>query len=166
MRDMSRGSLNPQSMAAAADGAAVVRVLVIGTDARYRERAHAVIGALGSVVFAVAEPCDADDVAVLARRERADVVVLDATDCEAAVALVVAALAAKLPRLGVVVVCEHLTEAARRLNALPKWGWRSELSAAVQHANIDGTPLARSRERWSAGRRDLRGVAPSAGLRR
>jgi hypothetical protein len=157
--------MSPQSMAAAGGGA-TVKVLVIGTDARYRERAHTVIGALGSVVFAVAEPCDPDDVAVLAQRERADVVVLDATGCEAAVARVVATLAAKAPRLGIVVVCEHLTIAARELNALPKWGWRSELSAAVQHANIDGSPLSRARERWSADRRDLRGVAPATGSRR
>ena len=152
----------------AASGVATIRVLVIGTDVRYRERAQTVIGALGSVAFAVAEPCDPDDVAVLAHRERADVVVLDATDCEAAVARVVAALAAKLPRLGVVVVCEHLTHAARELGALPKWGWRSELSAAVQHAQIDGSArsLARSRERWGAGRRDLRGVTPPSGARR
>lgn len=157
--------MSPQSIAAAG-GAAPVRVLVIGTDARYRERAHTVIGALGSVVFAVAKPCDPDDVAVLAQRERADVVVLDATDCEAAVARVVATLAAKAPRLGIVVVCEHLTGAARELDALPKWGWRSELSAAVQHATIDGSPLARSRERWRAGRRDLRGATPVPASRR
>jgi hypothetical protein len=157
--------MSPQTMAAA-NGVSAVRVLVIGTDARYRERAQTVIGELGSVVFAVAEPCDPDDVAVLAQRERADVLVLDATGCEAAVAHVVTTLAAKAPRLGVVVVCEHLTDAARALNALPKWGWRSELSAAVQHANIDGSPLARSRERWSSGRRDLRGVAPTPAARR
>lgn len=159
--------MSPQSMAVAV-GAATVRVLVIGTDARYRERAQTVIGALGSVAFAVAEPSDPDDVAVLAHRERADVVVLDATGCEAAVARVVATLTAKVPRLGIVVVCEHLTDAARLLNALPKWGWRSELSAAVQHAHIDGSALSlsQSRERWRAGRRDLRGVTPAAGSRR
>lgn len=153
---------------AAAAGGETVRVVVIGADARYRERAQTVIGPLGSVAFAVARPDDPGDVAVLAQRERADVVVLDATDCEAAVARVVAALAATSPRLGVVVVCEHLTDGARELGALPKWGWRSELSAAVQHAQIDGSAhsLARSRERWRAGRRDLRGVTPAAGSRR
>jgi NAD(P)-dependent dehydrogenase (short-subunit alcohol dehydrogenase family) len=157
--------MSPPSTTAAST-TTTIRVLVIGTDARYRERAQAVIGELGSVVFAVAEPSDPDDVAVLAHRERADVVVLDATDCEAAVASVVAALSAKAPRLGVVVVCEHLTGAARKLNALPKWGWRSELSAAVQHARIDGSPLSLSRARWHAERRDLRGVAPAPAARR
>ncbi len=157
--------MSPQSMAAM-DEASAIRVLVVGTDARYRERARTVVGELGSVAFAIAEPCDPDDVSALAQRERADVVVLDATGCEADVARVVAALVAKSPRLGVVVVCEHLTDAARELNALPKWGWRSELSAAVQHAHIDGSALAIRRDRWSGARRDLRGVAPAASSRR
>ena len=151
---------------AAQSSAAPVRVLVIGTDARYRERAQTVIGALGSVSFAVAAPCDPDDVAVLAQRERADVVVLDATELRGGRRGRRRDAGGEAPRLGVVVVCEHLTNAARELAALPKWGWRSELSAAVQHAHIDGSPLARSRERWSAGRRDLRGVTPAAGSRR
>jgi NAD(P)-dependent dehydrogenase (short-subunit alcohol dehydrogenase family) len=157
--------MSPQSMAAT-DGSGAIRVLVVGTDARYRERARTVVGELGSVAFAVAEPSDPDDVNALVQRERADVVVLDATDCEAAVARVVAVLSAKAPRLGIVVVCEHLTAAARELNALPKWGWRSELSAAVQHAHIDGSALAMHRERWRGARRDLRGVAPTASPRR
>jgi hypothetical protein len=165
MRHVSRGTVNPQRVAAPS-GATTIRVLVIGVDARYRDRAQTVIGELGPVAFAVAEPTDPDAVAVLAHRERADVVVLDATGCEAAVAKVVAALAAKAPRLGAVIVCEHLTEAARSLNALPKWGWRSELSAAVQHARIDGSPLSLSRARWRSERRDLRGVAPASALRR
>jgi hypothetical protein len=157
--------MSPQSMAAT-DGADAIRVLVVGTDARYRERARTVVGALGSVAFAVAEPRDPNDMHALVQRERADVVVLDATGCEAAVARVVAALSSKVPRLGIVVVCEHLTEGARELNALPKWGWRSELSAAVQHAQIDGNALSVRSERWRGARRDLRGVAPTANSRR
>ena len=148
------------------DGAGTVRVLVVGTDARYRERARSVIGELGSVAFAVAEPSDPVDVSALVQRERADVVVLDATGCEPAVGRVVAALSAKLPRLGIVVVCEHLTEAARDLNALPKWGWRSDLRAAVQVAHTEVSALARSSERWRHDRRDLRGVARPSTSRR
>jgi len=157
--------MSPQSIAAT-DESGAIRVLVVGTDARYRERARTVVGELGSVAFAVAEPSDPDDMGALVQRELADVLVLDATGCEAAVARVVAALSARLPRLGVVVVCEHLTDAARELNALPKWGWRSELSAAVQHARIDGSALAMHRDRWRGTRRDLRGVAPAAASRR
>jgi hypothetical protein len=165
MPNMSRGRLSPQSMTAI-DGADAVRVLVVGTDARYRERTRTVVGELGSVAFAVAAPVDPVDVAALVQRERADVVVLDATGCEAAVGRVVAGLSAKLPRLGIVVVCEHLTDAARELSALPKWGWRSDLRAAVQLAHMDVSALARNSERWRNGRRDLRGATrPSASRR-
>ena len=158
--------MSPQSMAA--DGRAIAsRVLVVGTDEHYRERAHAVLSELGSVTFAVTPPTEPDSVGSLARHERADVVVLDATGCEAAVAGVVEALATVAPRLGVVVVCEHLTNAAHDLGALPKWGWTRDLRLAVQRAQIDGSPLAqRPADRLLAGRRDLRGVAPGSIARR
>ena len=104
--------------------------------------------------------------AYLSRRERADVIVLDATGCEAAVAAVIAALADAVPRTGVVVVCEHLTPAAQQLGALPKWGWRSELRAAVQRASLDGSPLALRPTLKADMRRDLRGLAPGQISRR
>jgi hypothetical protein len=153
-------------MAAETDGSAL-RALVVGMDGRYRERAHAVIGEFGSVSFAVTEPTDPEAVAMLARHEHADVVVLDATGCEAAVADVLAALASAAPRLGVVVVCEHLTDAARTLDALPKWGWRRELRIAVERARVQGSPLlVAPSAALRAERRDLRGVAPRSRARR
>jgi CheY-like chemotaxis protein len=158
--------MSRQSMAAR-DRAAALQVLVVGDDEHYRERAHAVLGELGSVTFAAVAPADFETVVELACHEQTDVVVLDATGCEAATADVVAALATAAPRLGVVVVCEHLTDAARDLGALPKWGWTRDLRVAVQHAQIDGSPLAqRPTDRLLAGRRDLRGVAPGAVARR
>ena len=135
---MEGGSLSPKSMTAGAP-VAPIRALVVGPDEAYRRRAQAVIGELGSVTFALVVPTDAGDVASLARSERADVVVLDATACEAAVVAVIAALADAVPRSGVVVVCEHLTPAAQQLRALPKWGWRSELRGAVQRASLGGS---------------------------
>ncbi|HEV7808415.1 MAG TPA: hypothetical protein VGO80_21590 [Solirubrobacteraceae bacterium] len=144
-----------------------LRALVVGTDGRYHERAHAVIGELGSVSFAVTEPTDPEAVAMLACHEHADVVVLDATGCEAAVAGVVAALASAAPQLGVVVVCEHLTDAARALDALPKWGWMRDLRVAVERARVHGSPLlSPPGARLRAERRDLRAVAPSSLARR
>jgi CheY-like chemotaxis protein len=158
--------MSRQSMAVG-DRTSAAQVLVVGTDAHYRERAHAVLGELGSVTFAAVQPADPGTVTELASHEQADVVVLDATGCEAATASVVAALATAAPRLGVVVVCEHLTDAARDLGALPKWGWTRDLRVAVQHAQIDGSPLARRpTDRLLAGRRDLRGVAPRSIARR
>ena len=144
-------------------GGAAVRALVVGGDAGYRERAEGVLGELGSVAFALAEPSDVDDIWRRVREQRADVVVLDATACETSVARVIFALAELAPQLGVVVVCEHLTDAARELHALPKWGWMRDLRAAVQRAAIDGSPLVRPRALPLAARRDLRGVnAPRA----
>jgi NAD(P)-dependent dehydrogenase (short-subunit alcohol dehydrogenase family) len=151
----------------AQDGVATLRVLVVGIDEHYRERANAVIGGLGGVTFADMRPTEPEAVGALAQHEHAGVVVLDATGCEAAVARVVAALAEAAPRLGVVVVCEHLTDAARELGALPKWGWRRDLRVAVLRAQIDGSPLAqRPADRLLVGRRDLRGVAPGSTARR
>jgi len=147
---------------AAGDRASALRVLVVGVDEHYRERANAVIGELGGVTFADTRPTDPETVVALAGHEQADVVVLDATDCETAVACVVTALAVAAPRLGVVVVCEHLTDAARDLGALPKWGWTRDLRVAVQQAELDGSPLAprpAALPRPDA-RRDLRGVTP------
>jgi DNA-binding NtrC family response regulator len=77
------------------------------------------------------------DVLALVRRENPDVVVLDATDCEEGVERLVPALADDLPRVGVVVVCEHSTTAAQRIGALPKWGWTQDLRRAVERAYDD-----------------------------
>jgi len=155
---MNPPSVSPQT-AAGTDASTGIRALVLSADRRYRNRAVTVIGDVAEVVFAIVAPTAADDVWWLVRREQANVVVLDATGCEAAVADVIARLATVAPRLGLVVVCEHLTQPARELRALPKWGWTSELRAAVERAHVDGNPLARPRTPWQAGRRDLRGVA-------
>lgn len=162
---MNPRSTSPESPAPGAPAQAV-GVLVVADDPRYRERAVSVLTEVADVAFALAAPIAADDVWWLAQRARANVVVLDATGCEAAVADVVARLAALAPSLGVVVVCEHLTDAARELHALPKWGWTRDLRAAVQRAHIDGSPLERQRALWRRERRDLRGVAPGQLSRR
>ncbi|MEJ7826194.1 MAG: hypothetical protein WKF48_12230 [Solirubrobacteraceae bacterium] len=113
----------------------------MGTDAGYHDRAQAVLGELGRVSFALAEPADADLVLSLAEHEQADVVVLDATGSESAVQAVLDTLSASDPRLGVVVVCEHLMGNERNLQALPKWGWTRDLRVAVQRARHDASPV-------------------------
>jgi hypothetical protein len=146
--------------------AAAARTLVVANDAHYHARAKTVLGELGDVTFASAAPTDPEDVTWLVCQERADVVVLDATGCEGAVARIIAALSTAAPRLGVVVVCEHLTDAARELDALPKWGWTRELRAAVQRAQVDGNPLLRRVSLSLTGRRDLRVGASAPFTRR
>ena len=139
---------------------------MVTSDARYGERAQRVLGELGTVTLALAAPADPDDVSWLVEQARAGVLVLDATGCEATVGRIVTALSESAPRLGIVVVCEHLTDAAHELRALPKWGWTRELASAVQRAEIDGSPLARPSALWSADRRDLRGVGRGLPARR
>jgi len=159
---MNPASLSRESMAAPS----TLRALVIGDDAGYRRRAEHVIGEVGSVSFALMTPTDPVDVVDLAERERAAVLVLDATGCEAQLIAVVRALAERMPEVGVVVVCEHLTDGARELRALPKWGWMRDLREGVQRAAIDGNPLGRPRALAANGRRDLRGVSATRGSRR
>jgi hypothetical protein len=106
-----------------------IRTLVISADRDYRERAMTVLSELGPVSFALTSLGDAGDIAGLVQSEHPDVVVLSA------------ARAAGAPRAGVLVVCHHCTDAARELQALPKWGWTRDLLAGVEIAYREGNPL-------------------------
>jgi hypothetical protein len=117
-----------------------IRSLVLASDIAYCERVLAVVGDLGPVLLAMTavHGCgDPTDVVALVRHENPDVVVLDATGCEEGVERLVPSLADELPRVGVVVVCEHSTAAAQRIGALPKWGWTQDLRRAVERAYDD-----------------------------
>ena len=118
-----------------------IRILVISRDHAYQERAVSVLAELGPVAFAVAPLDDRDVVVDLIGRQRADVVVLDATDHEAAAGDLISVLARCAPQTGIVAVCHHCTDAARRLQALPKWGWTQDLRAGVELAYHEGNPL-------------------------
>lgn len=117
-----------------------IRTLVIARDLAFRQRAMTVLEDLGVVAFVVApiEPVTA--VVELIRRERADVVMLDATGCGPAVARLVYELCELAPRVGVVLVGSR-DDRSHRLPALDKWGWAEELSHAVQQAYHRGNPL-------------------------
>lgn len=119
-----------------------IRTMVVSPDIAYRERAWRVLSGLCRVSFAVTALTEPDDIADRLRAEPADVVLLDATDCEPAAREVIATLARTAPRTGVVVVCHHCTAAARELRALPKWGWTQDLRAGVENAYRDGNPLS------------------------
>ena len=125
-----------------------IRSLVLADDAAYCERVRSILGDLGPVICAATaatERAQPADVVALARSENADILLLDATGCEADAQRVVAALAESVPRVGVVVVCQHSTAAARRLGALPKWGWTQDLRRAVERAYDDRGRRIRSR---------------------
>jgi hypothetical protein len=120
-----------------------IRSLVLGSDLSYREHALAVLGVLGPVAFATVDVAERDspaDVLALVRTQRPDVLVLDATGREAAVARVIDALVSAAATVGVVVVCEHSTATARQLGARPKWGWTEDLRRAVELASVAGRP--------------------------
>ena len=139
-----------------------IRTLVLGADPAYRDRVATILGDLGPVSFAVTALWECDelaDVLALVGHERPDVVVLDATDCEAAAERIAGVLAQDVPRVGVVIVCERSTPSARRLGALPKWGWTQDLRSAVERAYAEGT--RRRRGMPAAGPRRVAG--PLAG---
>jgi hypothetical protein len=117
-----------------------IRTLVIGRDLAFRQRAVTVFAELGIVAFAVAPLEVPEEVVALIARERADVVVLDATGCAPAIARVVYELSECAPRVGVVLVASR-TDQSPRLPTLDKWGWAEELTRAVQHAYHRGNPL-------------------------
>ena len=119
-----------------------IRTLVVSLDLAYHERAMTVLGELGRVTCAVTGLSEPRDIAHLVAQERPDVVLLDATGCESAARKVMAALADAAPRAGIVTVCHHCTEAARELDALPKWGWTQDLRAGVELAYREGNPLS------------------------
>ncbi|HTH71658.1 MAG TPA: hypothetical protein VL493_10305 [Candidatus Saccharimonadales bacterium] len=118
-----------------------IRTLVIARDLAFRERSMTVLVELGYVAFAVTPLEEADAVVALVARQRADVVVLDATGCAGAVARVVAALYESAPRAGVVVVSGTDDRVAHTMPVLAKWGWAADLTRAVAAAYDQGSPL-------------------------
>jgi len=118
-----------------------IRTLVVSGDLDYKDRALTVISELGPAAFAVGSLSAPEDVLNLAAAERADVVVLDASGCEHDAAAVLSKLAERLPRVGIVVVCQHCSAAAVELDALPKWGWTQDLRAGIERAYREGNPL-------------------------
>jgi hypothetical protein len=116
-----------------------IRTLVVARDLGFRQRAMTILGELGPVAFAVVS---LDDVVALIEQQRADVVVLDATACASSIPRIVAALYDVNPRVGVVVISDGTPDHARRgVPALPKWGWATDISAAVMTAYRCGNPL-------------------------
>jgi hypothetical protein len=118
-----------------------IRTLVIARDLAFRERSMTVLVELGFVAFAVTSLDEAEAVVALVARQRADVVVLDATGCGTAVDRVVCALYESAPRVGVVVVAGTSDHSFCSLPVVAKWGWAADLSRAVAAAYDHGSPL-------------------------
>jgi CheY-like chemotaxis protein len=107
------------------------RVLLTGSDRRFRSVAAALLSRRGCAVTLGDGPAT---VAELARRSEADVVVLDAGGSLTAAAREAAQLEALNPPVGVVVVGEEPEASLSALPVLEKWGSFDGLYSAIQLA--------------------------------
>jgi uncharacterized membrane protein (UPF0127 family) len=112
-------------------GGAPTRVLVVAKDRRFRAVAAALLTQRGCTVT-LGEPTEG--LADLARREAADVVVLDAGVSLSSAAYGVAQIEALKPDVGVVVVGEEPDGEPLAVPVLAKWGSFEALYSAVEHA--------------------------------
>jgi uncharacterized membrane protein (UPF0127 family)/CheY-like chemotaxis protein len=108
-----------------------IRVLVVGSDRRFRAVAAALLTRRGYTV-AVGERSSA--AAELAKRELADVVVLDAGSSLTAAAREAAQIETLDPPVGVVVVGEETENGLSTMPVLEKWGSFDGLYGAIEHA--------------------------------
>jgi uncharacterized membrane protein (UPF0127 family)/CheY-like chemotaxis protein len=112
----------------------LARVLIVGTDRRFRMLASAWLTRRG---YHVTVRTGTDDIAELAARECVDVAVIDATPSLTAAARAVARLQTLRPSLAVVAVSDDLEQGLSALPVLPKWGQFSALCAAIDQAHGD-----------------------------
>jgi uncharacterized protein len=112
-------------------GSPEIRVLMVGTDRRFRGVSAALLARRGCIV-GVGERIDR--AADMARRQRADVVVLDAGAQPVVAALAAARIQALHPTVGVVTVFEDPEGSPPALSSVPKWGPLDALYDAIERA--------------------------------
>jgi uncharacterized protein len=110
---------------------APARVLLVGTDRRFRSVAAALLARRGCEVSVTERIVG---VAELARRESVDVVVLDAGALPTAATLAAVELDALEPPVGVVLVSEDEKARVSRTQVLEKWGEFDALFGAISTA--------------------------------
>lgn len=118
---------------AAIDGATdgSTRVLVVGTDRRFRSVTAALLTRRGCTVT-LAE--DTEDLVELIRREGPEVVVLDAGASPAEAAREAAQIDTLVPAVGTVVVGEEAHDGSSAIPMLAKWGSFDSLYGAIEQA--------------------------------
>lgn len=107
------------------------KVLLVGTDRRFRSVAAALLTRRGCAVTLGDRTVNIAD---LARREAADVVVLDAGVSLTDAAHGAAQIETLDPPVGVVVVGEEAERSLSAMPVLPKWGSFDALFGAIEHA--------------------------------
>jgi CheY-like chemotaxis protein len=110
------------------------RVLLVTSDRRFRALASTLLSQRG---YAVIVSRGSEDVSELAERERADVVLLDATASLTAVARQSARLASLPTPVGVVAVSGESAGSLEALPVLAKWSSFDEVLTAVELACRD-----------------------------
>ena len=115
------------------------RVLLTADDRRFRAMAATLLSQRG---YAVSVCARGSDIAEIARRERADVVVIDASASLTAAARQAARISALRPLVGVVAVSTESPCGLAALPVVPKWGPFEALFAAIESAA--GAPRPRS----------------------
>jgi CheY-like chemotaxis protein len=107
------------------------RVLLVTADRRFRALASTLLSQRG---YTVIVSRGSEDVSELAERERADVVLLDATASLTAAARQSARLGSLPTPVGVVAVSGESAGSLEALRVLAKWGPFDEVLAAVERA--------------------------------
>lgn len=119
------------SSASSSPSQAAGRVLLVSGDRRFRAVASALLARRG---YSVAVGDRAQDIAVLASREGAEVVVIDASASLTAAAHEAARLNALRPHVGIVAVASDPHEGLATLPVLSKWNSFDALFAAIEQA--------------------------------
>jgi uncharacterized protein len=130
---VSNGSNGPGD-ASAADVTAPTRVLVVGSDRRFRSVAATLLTRRGCAVTLADRT---NDIAEMAKREAADVVVIDAGVSLTDAAHGAAQIETLDPRVGIVVVGEEAEQTFSAMPVIPKWGSFDGLYGAIQHARTE-----------------------------
>jgi hypothetical protein len=115
----------------ARDDAEAARVLIVGSDRRFRAVTAALLTRRG---FTVSLGERTGSIAELAKHAGADVVVLDAGDSITRAAHDVAAITALSPSVGVVIVAERGLRGLSSLPVVSKWGSFDALISAIEQA--------------------------------
>jgi hypothetical protein len=115
---------------------ACTRVLVIASDRRFRSVAATLLTQRG---YTVAVGGRGEDVIELAIRERADVVVIDASASLTVAAREAARLGSLRPRVEVVAVSDGSGHGLAALPLLPKWSSFDELFEAIDRVRMNGS---------------------------
>jgi uncharacterized membrane protein (UPF0127 family) len=116
------------------------KVLLVGTDRRFRSVAAALLSRRGADVAVRDRMRNVDE---LAHRLGVEVVVLDAGSLPISAALQAARLESLKPHVGVVVASDVRAARTAAMTVVPKWDSFDALVDAIEHARLSRNPVER-----------------------